>query len=247
MPTELPPSEGQAPQAGTAEKSVQSPPSTNKRKKFWGFLKDHSTGISTWVDITNKTMQILALLVAGWWSWNLWSRTSAPGLESKLNVQTDVNWNPSSNKDDCQASLSIDLKNEGQRSVEVDEVTITAWMIDLQSFNAPSKLQPTFLDTEFIESHGTRVYGPASDGPAQKDLIGHYSPGVGHNSTVAALFKKSPGTIFYFETEVKGHASRGLIPFTAGDRIPVSAWTLEQVCGTQKPKTKVALVKDEPD
>jgi hypothetical protein len=157
LPTELPSSEGQAPQAGTPEKAVQTPPSTEKRRGFWGFLKDHTTGISTWVDTTNKIMQILALLVAGWWTWNLWNRTSAPGLESKLNVQADLSWNPSSDKTECQASLSIDLKNEGQRSIEVDVVTITAWVIDLQFFPAPSKLQPTFFDPEFIESKGPSV------------------------------------------------------------------------------------------
>jgi hypothetical protein len=242
MPTELPEGEIQPPRNATPEKAVQAASSRSIRQRIFGFLKSYKTE----VDVFNKLLQICALFVAAWWTWSVWNRTTAPGLESKLNIHAEVHWSAVPDNDLCQASLDVEIKNDGQRSFEVQYITLMAWMMDLKSFPPPSAGQPTFIVPKFVQSKGTSVTIPEPAEPVNTDLYGHYPPGSSRHSAVDVIFRKSPNSIFVFDATAYGNESRGFLPFTSGPEIKRDAWSLDQVCHIPKEKPDAVPASPQP-
>src|SRR6266404_4616262 len=54
--------------------------------------KEEPKGFHGWVDTINKVFQILAIIVAGIWTYTVFQRTSAPNLETNFGIDSEIHW-----------------------------------------------------------------------------------------------------------------------------------------------------------
>lgn len=59
------------------------------------------------VDTAAKIFQCLALLIAGVWAIGLFIYSVKPGLELRGELNADLRWSPSSDKNNCIATLTV--------------------------------------------------------------------------------------------------------------------------------------------
>jgi hypothetical protein len=200
--------------------------------------------IHIWVDTINKLFQIGALLIAGVWAWNLFARTSAPALESKLNVHSELRWEDTEAKDVCTAVFTIWAKNEGQRALDTDRVRLSVQSVDLHALTKPSEDGvPVLLDRKFIQANAKDLINfefPRGQGKepdvsdrdhVPMDLIGHYAPGIEHVSTATFLFKRLQNRLIIFRVDLSGWESRVLVPFASLQKVSDYTSTSDSLCG----------------
>src|SRR6266436_263013 len=204
----------------TAE-SVSKPGTDNVKK----------SNFHTWIDTLNKLVQIVAVLIAGMWTWSVFARTSAPGLESKLSLRCELNWTETADKHVCNAVFHVSAKNDGQRGFDISEVTIQGYALDLATLPKPPETgDPILLDSKFIENYGRKL--KLSDAVSfLADLDGHYAPGTQNDSEITFQFGKRSNQLIEFRAYFAGKESRVLLPFAAMQ--PVSNYTSarDQLCG----------------
>ncbi len=164
------------------------------------------------------------------WTWSIWTRTTAPGLESKLNATSSTQWFALSDKTLCQGEVTVTIKNDGQRSFEVSDVALRGYTIDVKLLPKPANDKPSPIDFDYIQNHGTPV--SLLPEPLKTDLSGHYAPGVETHSTAEILFAKSVDTFFLFQADISARESRGLLPFAKGADLSTYTWDLEQSCSS---------------
>jgi len=207
---------------------VATPPISNTTDPI---LKPAPTTIHTWIDTLNKLAQVAALVVAGIWTWNVFARTSAPGLEPKLGLGSELNWIETGGKGSCKGSFHVFVKNEGQRNFEITNVQITAHLLDAGSLGEPpANGDPIPLDYKSIESKGTELRLGDTD-TYKEDLSGHYSPGTQNDSDTIFLFKKLPNRLIEFRANLTGKESKVLLPFAAEQTLSNYTVAKDKLCG----------------
>lgn len=196
------------------------------------------SNIHTWVDTANKLVQIVAVLVAGIWTWSVFSRTNAPGLEAKLNVRSELSWSDTADKDVCSAGFHVWAKNDGERAFEIDKVSVTAEIVDLEGLPKPPESgEPVPIDLKFIEGHGHKLdVGDAE--PLRTDLIAHYAPGVEDNSEATFRFRRLTNRLILFRADLSGRESKVLLPLTQLQPVADYTWQSDQLCGQKVDDTK---------
>jgi hypothetical protein len=187
--------------------------------------------IHTWIDTTNKLAQIAALLVAGVWTWNVFARTSAPGLEPKLGLRSELTWIETGSSNSWKVSFHVFVKNEGQRNFEVTGVEITAHLLDASTLGEPPETgDPISLDYQLIESKGTELRLGNTES-YWDDLSGHYSPGTQNDSDTTFLFKKLPNRLIEFRAQLDGKESKVLLPFATKQTLTNYTVAEDKLCG----------------
>jgi hypothetical protein len=82
-------------------------------------LPSWTARVTPHVELANKSMQILAIIVAGIWAGWTWLQTIAPGLGTGVLVSAEVKapWDPLFNA--CAAEVFVSVENVGTRNVTV--------------------------------------------------------------------------------------------------------------------------------
>jgi hypothetical protein len=199
--------------------------------------------IHAWVDTINKLVQIVAVLVAAIWTWSVFSRTNAPGLEPKLNVRSELSWSDTDDKDVCTAAFHMGAKNDGQRAIEIETISVAAQIVDLNTLPKPPESgEPLPIDLKFIREHGHELdVGDAE--PLPTDLVDHYAPGVQDDSEATFRFRRSPNRLILFRADLTGRESRVLLPLTRLKSLSDYTWQSDQLCGQKISSPKVTKAK----
>lgn len=186
-------------------------------------------GFHTWVDTTNKVLQIVALLCAAAWTLSLFIETGVPALESKYSLSPELNWASMPGDDNvCDGMLSVRLTNDSQRPLNVENVRLTGWLFDPSSLPRPRPEKPTLFEYQQICDEGTVFYDGSAD-PLARDLHGHYAPGASVKSEAHFSFAKSKGKLVLLSVDVNGRAQG---PLGFGSKVQNNhAWTWDWVCG----------------
>jgi hypothetical protein len=161
--------------------------------KFVNYLKTNADSIQSWTDSLSHIAQVLALILAGFWTYKSFWETERPSLEAHLTSTSDISWNKIPNsKGVCEAVLDVTLENIGKRSVDVTQMRIKGWLID-----APRTVgeNPVFFpDDEIMKGHPffDQVFTSAY-------LIAHYPPGVKIGDSFTWYFKEQPRRSAYWQ------------------------------------------------
>ena len=182
------------------------------------------------VDTTNKLIQIVAVVIAGMWTWIVFARTSAPGLEPKLNLRSALSWSDTADNDVCAAAFHVWAKNEGQRAFEIHTIRVTAQLVDLSNLpKLPDSGDPLPLDLKFADAHG-RFLNIGDTDIFRSDLLAHYSPGIEYNSEATFLFRRLKNRLIVFRAKLTGRESKNL-PFAVLQEVSDDSWSSDQLCG----------------
>jgi hypothetical protein len=189
-----------------------------------------SSKIHAWIDSGNKIVQIIALFIAGVWTSAIFVRTSAPGLESKLYLRSEVSWQDTADKDVCTGAFRVWVKNESQRDFDIDTVRVTARLVDMKAIPEPSAPEnPIAISPQFLREGRVLNMGDAQ--PLPLDLIDHYAPGTQNESEATYRFRRLPNQLIFLRTDVSGKESKVLFPPVAQREISNYTWTSDQLCG----------------
>jgi len=206
------------------------------------------------VDIINKSMQIAAILVAGIWTLLIFIRTSAPNLEPKPAVTSEIAWTSFPTTDACNAQFSVTIKNLGQRSFNIEDAVVTVWLQDVMEQVPASKeeesaghtkgkytlypdssAQIRLITPDIVRKSPDRnnVENASFHGRAESistQLPGHYSPGASITTSSNFIVRKSPTKFVIMDVDVTGTDSAVWIPFLH-NRIEGQSWAISRVCG----------------
>lgn len=170
--------------------------------KLSAFFKENERTIGKWTDTASKLAQILALVLAGMWTYRTFYESEAPDLEARLDISSTVIWGDIPTSDDlCEAVVNVRVENPGKRAVDVKAVKVVGFVSDV-----PKKVdKPQYVSPESV-AHGDQ-FANESDPVSSKTLIGHFPPHSTRNDSFVWYFKKQPGKIafwrFAFDTEQK--------------------------------------------
>jgi hypothetical protein len=197
----------------------------------------HPTGIHLWADTGNKIVQILAVFVAAWWTYSLFSRTSAPGLESKLSMRSELHGRDTSRKDVCTATFHVWAKNDGLRSFDLDRVAVTAQILDLKTVPKPAEGAAVPINPKFVREHGRDITLDDIE-PIPSDLLGHYAPAAQNDSEVTFRFQRLPDHFIVFKLDLGGRESKVLLPLATLQPVSNYTWASDQLCGQKVKETE---------
>jgi len=152
--------------------------------KWVDYLKTNVNPIQSWTDSLSHIAQILALILAGIWTYKSFWQTDKPSLEPHLTSTADISWNriPAS-KGVCEAVLDVTLENIGKRSVDVTQMRIKGWLVDSPR---PVDDKPLFSPYDDVMK-GQQFFDQTFTGGY---LIDHYPPGVKVEDSFTWYFKE---------------------------------------------------------
>jgi hypothetical protein len=200
-----------------------------------------------WVDVANKIFQIAAIFIAGLWGGILFEETSAPELEPKLSVDTEVSWQPIGGTDVCQANFVVTVKNPGRRPIEITTANLGIRVHNLlkidpktgKPFFFPDLQEiPTLIDAGKLDAIDPPPGISRSDVELlNDDIVGRYPPGLENSSSQVFFFKKFENALAMIQVNVDGF-SRGVLPFSKKE-VHNYGYVIARVCGTTSGEPEV--------
>jgi len=83
--------------------------------------------VQRWSDCAKNIFQILALIIAGIWTYLLFIRTEVPTLEYRTNTNSKLYWSETSRPGECIAHFNVTHKNIGRSSYKISAYRLRAW------------------------------------------------------------------------------------------------------------------------
>jgi hypothetical protein len=211
-----------------------------------------SEKVYRWVDVYSKISQIAAVFVAAAWAVIVFEWISAPALEPKILVETEVSWRSIGESDVCQANFGVTVKNPGQRSIEIKTAQLVVRLHDLQKVNPhngkpyffpDSQEVPTLIDSEELEAIDPPAIDRTNIRLLNSDIVGPYPPGMENSSSQTLLFKKFENALAIIQVDVSG-TSRGLLPFTEQE-VHNYGYAIARVCEVKSEQPEVKKPVDQ--
>jgi len=84
----------------------------------------------TWSEVAKNVAQILALLVAGIWTYEKFVRTESPLHTPKGKTSGELIWEATADPSICQANFILRLENTGTQPFTVSSVKVSAWLFE---------------------------------------------------------------------------------------------------------------------
>jgi hypothetical protein len=180
------------------------------------------------IDTISKVVQVIAILIAGWWAYKTFFWSVKPGLDYRGSVDTALDWTRS-NGDDCQGSLNVTIANDGMSTFDVSWMSVKGWLFTSEpqpgdskqiTIARPTSERPVLVDYDRIEKNPPYFTAEYLPGGLKSGLLGHYPPGSKFNESWDWNFKRNPGQAVLFEVEVRTSAqvsSKGSSSWVAHD------------------------------
>jgi hypothetical protein len=133
-----------------------------------------------WSEITKNYVQVLAIIIAGIWTYVIFFKKDAPSLESIVNLSSNLRKQNTLNANVNEFTFDVTFKNNGISAIDIRKVRISVWKfnLDIKSISAL-----TYIDMEQIQEDGNRIFEkeyPGKHTDRSADMIypflGHFSP-----------------------------------------------------------------------
>jgi hypothetical protein len=107
-----------------------------------------------WSEIAKNVFQIFAWVLAGVWTYWIFSQTQSPFLEIRGGAQSTIKWVPRpSDPRACQANFEVTVGNIGSRPFDVIGVRIRRWTYDKPLLQGSS----AFVDVQEVQRKTARL------------------------------------------------------------------------------------------
>jgi hypothetical protein len=152
-------------------------------------MLDNGVNLETtrrWSDVLKNYCQIVAIFVGAWWTYNLFVKKDAPGLEARGTVISDLKWFPTAIPETAEVVFAVVLENKGTTSFDISKIRIRGWEFDFGNpaerivfFDPAEMLHKTFHDRAYKLTPKSSLPFPA-----------HYPPGAVMTNSFAWLIKQ---------------------------------------------------------
>jgi len=178
-------------------KTVDAAPSG--RRKWSATIAGVLNKIWSNTDPISKWLQVVALCVAGYWTFKTFDLGEAPSLKPTASVAGELHWESIGKTENCFMSFHVSIKNIGKTALDVDRVHVRAWH---SNFPSPNPSSPSFFDVDALQESAPQIDQAFSSG----NLVQHYLPQVSSGETFTwAIGPQEPGIyLFRADAENKG-------------------------------------------
>jgi len=150
---------------------------------FLSVLRTHQDAVQSWTDTISKIAQVLALALAGLWTYKTFYESERPALERRLNTSIAGAWAAVPNdKDICEITLNVSVENTGKQAADVTAISITGWLSNRMPFKGQT---PQLFNTDIIERGQMFIDQTVTSGI----LIAHFPPAAQRTDSFVWYFK----------------------------------------------------------
>jgi hypothetical protein len=163
---------------------------------MWNKILNLRRRLLTWksVERAKDVLEILAIVVAGFWAGSLYWNYEAPSNVTRADLQGSLKWYGRS-KDVCEAEYEIEFKNIGKTQIDVGRVRLSAF--PMSSLDDLSRAGNVKLIVPL-----NAISGPALIQEETDRLSEIYAPDERDIEDFSFIVKRSPGSLMLFKAEV---------------------------------------------
>lgn len=178
-------------------------------------------------EIVKNLAQVIAILIAGIWTYYTFGQKEAPDLEPRADVNGTLSWQNSGNNKSCNVIYNVVFKNNGNSSYNITKALIKGWIFEKKS---DSISYVKFLDVDEICNSDNEVFsrvfekGNADSGKLIPFMI-RFTPGSSYN--------------YSFEWDIKNYNDKWIMFriefFKDGESDPswmTSSW--DRICNSEE-------------
>ena len=171
--------------SASREVPAQAQPSTSRKQHR---PDRYPKNLLQWTLVLSHSAQVLALILAGIWTYKTFYESELPMLERHLSTHARLEWKQiPGTKSGCLSELTITVKNTGKSSVDINAVNVAVWMRPF----AISAKTPELVDEKKLMQSEPFFKEQITEGY----LVRHYPPGAQVEQTMDWWMPKSPGQI----------------------------------------------------
>lgn len=165
-------------------------------------------------EILKNAAQILAIVIAGIWTYYLFGQKEAPSLEPRADVYSSLSWQNKGEDSTCRAVFNVVFHNTCNTSFDVSKILLRGWLFDKLTEN---KNGIAFLDIDSIQNSGDNFFNktyPAINNSKSSSNINpfiiHYPPDASYNHSFEWEIKnmKDKWICFKIEFYINGENDR---------------------------------------
>jgi len=195
--------------------------------KCW--LANNREQIHSWTDSVSHIVQVIALVLAGFWTYKTFFESERPSLEAKPDISSDLFWIVAPDPSFCDAGFRVDFLNAGKQSLDTAKVHFEGWLAELPEATGSD---PRPIDPQYLEHSGKKFFDQWYQGGP---LTQHFPPGSSSHDTVNWRFKRDPKLFVLLRATVDGTALHGY--FRREEHFSKQASNWEAVCADIKKET----------
>jgi hypothetical protein len=141
-----------------------------------------------------SVVEIAAILIGGWWTYDKFIRTEEPSLAPHFQVASDLVWHKLPGSSNCIAEVKVSVQNKAKSTIEIKAVQRIAWIVARE----PETQGISYFDA--MESTHTTPFDKKryNKGP----LAQRYPPESSSHHTFTWFVHKRPGTYSLFRIDL---------------------------------------------
>jgi hypothetical protein len=148
------------------------------------------------VNVAKALVEILAILVGGYWTYDKFIRTEAPALAPNLRLESGLVWHKLERKSPCLAEVTLQVTNRSKSEITVRKVVRRAWFVE----------KPKTLSKAIVHFDPMRLgLGPAVDQEEYKKdgpFIQTYAPEASSQNAFVWFVENKPDTYSLFRIDL---------------------------------------------
>jgi hypothetical protein len=159
-------------------------------------MKREST--KDWSEVIKNFAQIIAIIIAGFWTYHLFKQKDAPGLEIRGAASTNLSWSKLRDTDNYLVDFYATIKNEGTSSFDVSKIHVQAW----EFASDTQKERLNYIDPEIIRSGQPFFEKTYQLNETSSSVFpSHYPPGAEHGNSFGWTLKPDCKKWMLFATD----------------------------------------------
>lgn len=178
-----------------------------------------SEKIKTVSEIAKNVVEVLALIVAGFWAYTQFHENESPSLELRSFSESKLAWLEVSEPTYCAGELSINIKNIGKKSFDLQSAIIRIWLVDVP----PLGQAVSYIDSNDFQAKPP-VFEKRFSDAVKLPLLTHFPPGTEASYDFTFSFR--------FDKNNKKIAQFGFIGTGSGLEVQQSRW--DYLCGLNR-------------
>jgi hypothetical protein len=166
-----------------------------RAKRIAAWCRVHANTFKSALDSTKAVVEIGAILIGGWWAYNLFVKKDAPSLEKRARTESSLTWSPTPDAHACRADFHVELQNIGTTGFDVTLVRVRAWQFPSDRLPPDEKLRLIDVNDVFeTEPIFDRNFDEPPTVYKWVPFVQHYPPGTKWDQSLEFLVPKSPLT-----------------------------------------------------
>lgn len=157
-------------------------------------LQTNRDSIKGWSETLKNFAEILGIVLAAIWTYQLFIKKEKPGLETRVGVTSNLNLK-NMNAEWCDVDFRVELENIGISSFKIRKIRIRAWKFDRNQIGDKGV---AYIDANEIMKKGEQIFTVehtakevASDPEKLVPFIRSYPPGHSFGHSFDVLVKKN--------------------------------------------------------